>query len=135
MLSYQSWWLMGKSGQGYQSIRSWREAEEQRREKRMLDKIKNLNIERLDIEEGMALAAFGRIVENEYALLSNEAPDWLTDNLKVLRKEIRQRLQDTLESRLVEITSRLDSLSTVEEKREKLKAEAARLKEKLGASA
>lgn len=126
---------MGKSVRGYQSIRSWREAEEQRREKRMMDKIKNLNIERLDIEEGMALAAFGRIVENEYALLSNEAPDWLTDNLKVLRKEIRQRLQDTLESRLVEITSRLDSLSTVEEKREKLKAEAARLKEKLGASA
>ena len=67
-----------------------------------------------------------------FQTLTDSAPLNLT---LALRKEIRQRLQDTLESRLVEINSRLDSLSTVEEKREKLKAEAQRLKEKLGDSA
>lgn len=101
----------------------------------MLQQLKNLNIERLDLDEAVAMASFGRAMEAEYQHVSAEAPDWLTDNLKALRKEIRQRLQDTLESRLVEVTSRLDSLSTVEEKRSKLREEADRLRAKLGVSA
>jgi len=100
----------------------------------MLQQLKNLNIERLDLDEGVALAAFGRAMEAEYAHVSAEAPDWLTDNLKALRKEVRQRLQDTLESRLLEVTSRIESLSTVEEKRAKLREEKERLMAKLGAT-
>lgn len=79
----------------------------------------------------MSLAAFGRQVEAEYAQVGAEAPDWLTDNLKELRKEVRSRLADSIERELSEAKSRLEALTPNEEKRAALKDKIDRLTNKL----
>lgn len=100
------------------------------KERRMFAQFRTtlMNLERIDqVDEMIALAAFGRSIEAEYAQLQSEAPDWLTEGLKSLRREIRIRLQDTIAKRLSEAKSRLASLATPEEKRSKLTEEIAKL--------
>lgn len=101
----------------------------------MLNELKNLNLVRMTTEEAVSLAAFGRAMEAEFSHVGSEAPDWLTDNLKELRREIRNRTRDSLEARLNEAKSRLESLSTTEEKRDKLRREIEALSGKLSAGA
>ncbi len=101
----------------------------------MLNDLKQLNIERIDLDDAVALAAFGRMVEAEYQHVGAEAPAWLSDNLKELRKEVRQRLADSIERELSEAKSRLDALSTTEEKRSALKEKIDRLTHKLAGGA
>lgn len=101
----------------------------------MLDQLKNLQIDRIDLDDAVALAAFGRMVEAEYNQVGSESPTWLSDNLKELRKEVRQRLSDSIERELSEAKARLDALSTTEEKRVALREKIDRLTSKLGAGA
>ncbi len=89
----------------------------------MLENLKNLTLDRMDLDEAVALSAFARTLKGEYEHCGAEAPQWLDDKTRELRQEIRERLRDSVQKRLREAKSRLESLATPEEKRSKLKAE------------
>lgn len=93
----------------------------------MLEKLKNLTLDRLDIDEAVSLSAFARALKAEYEHVGAEAPAWLDDRSRELRSEIRDRLRDSVQKRLREAKSRLESLATPDEKRERLRQEIAEL--------
>lgn len=93
----------------------------------MLQQLKSLQIERLDLYEAVALYDMGMRMVEASTKLEVPVPEWLSDNVKVLRSEIKARSRDALEARLREIRARRATLKTREEQREELEAEEARL--------
>lgn len=89
----------------------------------MLEALRNLMLDRLDVDEAISLSAFARSLKAEYEHCGAEAPQWLDDKTRELRSEIRDRLRDSVQKRLREAKSRLESLATPEEKRDRLRKE------------
>lgn len=96
-----------------------------------LQQLKTFQADRMDLDELVALATFGRSIRAEYEAHNLEEPDWLDIQLKSLRREINSRNADKLESRRREINARLDSLKTPTEKKSELLKEKARLDKQL----
>lgn len=96
----------------------------------MLHEFKTFNKERLQMDEVVALAAFGRALRAEFESHQIEEPEWLDVQLKTLRREIQSRNADAIEARRREIRLRLDGLKTPSEKRAELEKELASLDEK-----
>ena len=97
----------------------------------MLETFKNFVIDRLDMEELIALSAFGRQLRAEYESVNVDVPTWVGDNLRTLRREIASRNADSLEKTLREKKARLESLKPAEERRKELQAEIDALQSKL----
>jgi hypothetical protein len=98
----------------------------------VLEKLRNLNIERMiDLDEAVALFAFGNMVLTSYKDQTLEPPAWLTDNLSVLGKDIKERRRDNLEAALKEALAKKSALRTAEEKRADLDGEIERLQKAL----
>lgn len=95
----------------------------ERRNVLMLEALRNLMLDRLDVDEAISLSAFARSLKAEYEHCGAEAPQWLDDKTRELRSEIRDRLRDSVQKRLREAKSRLESLATPEEKRDRLRKE------------
>jgi DNA repair exonuclease SbcCD ATPase subunit len=100
----------------------------------LLDELKNLDTDRMSLEDAVELSAYGRMVEAEFITLGVGAPEWLPIRLKELRREIRTRRQDLLDKRLREAKNRLQALKPTEERRaetqaaiDRMEAEAAQL--------
>lgn len=93
----------------------------------MLDEFKNINVDRLDIDELVNLAAFGRQFRQEFEALSAPVPEYVDDNLRTVRGEINARLADRRAARSREIKSQLENLKSREEKRTQLEKELAAL--------
>ncbi len=87
----------------------------------MLEQLQNLQLERLGLDEAIALSAFARILKAEYEHANAEAPQWLDDRTREIRTEIRDRMRDSVAKRLKEAKARLESLATPEEKRAALR--------------
>lgn len=98
----------------------------------MFKELKGLALERLDVDEMVALWAFGSTMIKAYVDHAMENPEWLEVNMAELEKEIRARSRDNLERALKETNAQLDALRTAQEKREDLKLRQERLKAKLG---
>ena len=97
----------------------------------MLSQLKNFVADRLDVDELIALAAFGRQLRNEYETHQLDEPDWLDAQLKTLRREIQVRNSDKLEARRREINARLESLKTPAQKKAELLKEKAAIEKQL----
>jgi hypothetical protein len=97
----------------------------------MLEKLRSFDVDRLDVEEAIALSAFARSLKSEYEALGGEAPEWLDNRTRELRREIRARQQDGIEKRLHEAQARLEALKPAAERREELQAEIDKLKASL----
>jgi len=93
----------------------------------MLDRLKNLDVQRPDVEELVFLSMLATAYHAEFDRLSVEVPEWLDSRSRELKREIRTRQQDNVDKRVREIKSRLDALKTPSEKREELQAELAKL--------
>lgn len=98
----------------------------------MLDQLRQINTDRLDIDEAVALLSFGRGVRATYVEHDMTPPDWLTENVSVLEREVKARRRDNLERALKAAQARKDSLRTAEEKRATVDAEIERLTAALG---
>lgn len=85
----------------------------------------------MDLDEAVALSAFGRSLKAEYEAQAIETPEWLDNRLRELRREIKVRTQDVLDKRLREAKARLETLKTPTERREALEAEIKRLEAQL----
>jgi len=97
----------------------------------MLSQFKNFQADRMDLDELVALAAFGSMVRAEYEKHQLEEPEFVDVQLKALRREIHARNADRLESSLREKRARLESLKTPNEKKAQLRKEISGLEKQL----
>lgn len=89
--------------------------------------LKNLNADRLDLDELVGLSAFGRNFQAEFTQLNVEEPEWLGPALRELRREITTRNQDSVDKRLRQLRARQQALKPAAERRTEIEAEIARL--------
>jgi len=99
----------------------------------MLAQLKSLDVDRLALDEAIGLAAYAKMVSAEYDARGVSHPEWLDDAIRTLNTDITARTRDALEMRLKEITAQRTQLMSADEKRAKLDAEEAALREKLAA--
>lgn len=99
-----------------------------------LERLKGLQLARMDLDEMIALATYGRAVANGYSYYEVPKPKWLDDSLQQLDAQIRSRRREILEARLQEVRTRKEALKSREEKRADLDAEEAALAAQLGTS-
>lgn len=86
----------------------------------LLQQLKSFVADRLDLDDLIALAAFGRHLRTEYETNQLDEPEWLDVQLKSLRREIHTRNADKLEARRREINARLESLKTPSQRKQAL---------------
>ena len=96
-----------------------------------LASFKTFSADRMDIDELVALHAFGKSLRAEYDTLQLEEPSFVDLQLKSLRREITARTADKLESRKRELTARIDSLKTPAQKKTELEKELAAIEKQL----
>ena len=97
----------------------------------MLQSLKRLNVDTVDMEEALSLRAFAKSLVSEYESALIPVPEWLADAVRRLNAEIANRRRDVLELRLKEIKREQSGLMTAAEKREKLAAEQTALEAQL----
>jgi hypothetical protein len=97
----------------------------------MLAQFKNFQADRMDLDELVALAAYGRALRTEYEAVGLDEPEFIDIQLKSLRREIHSRNADKLEKTLREKRSRLEALKSPTEKRAEIKKEIAALEKTL----
>jgi hypothetical protein len=92
-----------------------------------LEQLKNLDLQRPDVEELVCLSSMATSLHFEFEKLNLDVPEWLDTRSRELKREIRARHQDQLDKRVREIRSRLDALKTPTEKRAELERELEKL--------
>ena len=97
----------------------------------MLERLKSLNIEGMDLDEAVALRMFAGQLRDFYEKMQLEPPEWLDTRIKELSREIKSRTADMLEKRLREAKARREALKPATERREEVEAEIKRLEEQL----
>jgi hypothetical protein len=97
----------------------------------MLSNFKNFQADRMDIDELVALAAFGRTLRAEYEQHQLDEPEFIDTQLKSLRREIHARNADKLEARRKEINSRLETLKSPTQRKSELLKEKAEIDKQL----
>lgn len=98
----------------------------------MLTKLRTFNVDGLEVDEAVALYAFGKTLGQTYAEFGLEPPEWVGEQLEVLRREIKDRQRDALIKDLKDTKARREGLRTVDEKRAELDAKIARLEAAIG---
>jgi hypothetical protein len=95
----------------------------------MLARLKNIasQIDGIDLDEAISLVAFGKVLSAEYAEFEMETPEWLTEALTSLKREIGVRRLDAIEREIKDADSRLEALKSADEKRTDLRAKKDRL--------
>jgi DNA repair exonuclease SbcCD ATPase subunit len=95
----------------------------------MIDQLKRANLDNYDLEQLIELSAIARLIRNEFEVNTTgaEAPKWLDDRTREVRRAIATKQEDILEARLNELKSRRSTLRTAEEKRSELDAEIAKV--------
>jgi hypothetical protein len=95
----------------------------ERRKPMDLQTFKNYNTARADLDDLVAMAAFGRTLRAEYEAHQIEDPEFVGAKLKSLRAEIADRNADKIAARKSEIKARLDALKSPKEKAAELRKE------------
>lgn len=93
----------------------------------MLEELKRVNCDAVDLEKAIALLAFGRGMIAEYGELELEPAEWLTSTVRSLRREITVRVADAKEKRLKELKSSRERLDSPELRKKKIDAEIKKL--------
>ena len=93
----------------------------------MLSEFKGFTAARLQLDELVALEAYGHGLRESYERLGVDEPQYIDVQLKSLKREIRTRVADKHEARKREVQRSLDNLKTPAEKKAELKRELAEL--------
>lgn len=99
----------------------------------MLQAFKNLQLDRLDVDDAIALFAFGQGLADTYAAHDVDKPEWLGTNLEALSAEIKQRVRDTRKAKLKAAEARMETFKTPSERKAATAAEIKKLKAQLSA--
>lgn len=98
----------------------------------MLERLKTLNVDRIELDEAIELLALAEVVEAKFAAVGlTAAPEYLTDAIRTLKSEIAGRMRDAREKRLKQIRAQKTQLMSADEKRLALSKEEAELEELL----
>jgi hypothetical protein len=118
-----------KGGKKYDHGRIYERSQttKERRKSMDLQTFKSYNTARADLDELVAMAAFGRALRNEYESHQIEEPEFVGAKLKALRAEIADRNADKIAARKSEIKARLDALKSPKEKAAELRKELERM--------
>lgn len=100
----------------------------------MLDLLRRFDADRSTLEEMLALVTFGKSLRAEYEARGIMVPEWLSEKLRVLNREIESHRRDALELRLKEIRAEQTRLQTPAERREALAKEQEQLEAALAKS-
>jgi hypothetical protein len=92
-------------------------------------------VDGLQLDEAVALLGFAHTMKGTFEATVGEVPQWLSDSINALDKEVKSRAQDALERRLKELQIQEDRLKSAEEKRADIAKEKERLLKKLGKEA
>lgn len=94
--------------------------------------LKALNVERIDLDEAVALKVQAHGMLTVYQAYQVPVPGWLTNANIALDEEIKRRQRDALKARERELSSKLAGLRTREEQRVDLEAELLKVTNALG---
>ena len=95
----------------------------------MLENFKNFNVDAADLDELVALSAFGKQLRGEFEAQKVAVPEYVSDNLNALAREIDGRMADRRATRVRELKAQRDSLKTAQERRDAIDKELAALGE------
>lgn len=98
----------------------------------MIDALKALNVERIDLEQAVELKAAAAAQLAVYLGHEIPVPAWLTTASNALDEDIRRRQRDALKARQRELTSKLAGLRSREELRADLEAELTKVSNAIG---
>jgi len=87
----------------------------------MLSQFKSFDLPRLQLEDLIALEAFGHGLRESYERNQIDEPPYVNTQLVALKREIRNRNADRLASRKAEIQRSLAALKTPAEKKAELR--------------
>ena len=93
----------------------------------MLQQFRQLDIDRVDMSEAVALYTFGRGLEVSYAEFGIEIPEWIGNRIKALKREIQLKNNDVLQRELAKAKMELQGLMTPAEQREEARKNIKRL--------
>lgn len=86
----------------------------------MLDQLRNLNLDRVDIEDMVALKTFSTALFSGFSEVGLPVPEWIREKNEQLTVEIRNRRRDLLLREKKALQSEADKLRTPAERREDL---------------
>lgn len=95
------------------------------------DRLKSLKTDVMSTEDMMELYHQAKAIAAEYGDFGATVPKWLTEAQNTLSRDIKNRLRDELQARMIELKSRRAALATPEERRTALDNELAALEAKL----
>ena len=98
---------------------------------KILINLKAIEITTTDVEDLMIVKRQLMVIDEEYKCLIVDTPDWVTDKLDEVTKEITGRMQAELKRKLKAATVRRAALKTADEKRKDLDTEIEALTNKL----
>jgi len=98
----------------------------------MLEQLRKFNKDNSNLEDMMALSAFGKSIQSEYVSRNIPAPEWLTGVLSTLGHEITSKTRDQLEKRKRELQAQAAGLESAETKRARIARELAEIDSQLG---
>jgi hypothetical protein len=97
----------------------------------MVEQLRNVDVDRTQAEDAIALLAFGKLLRAEFERVNYTAPSWLDDKIRLLTRYIEMNRRDTLELRLKQAKAAASQLLTPTERRSKVEAEIAELEKQL----
>ena len=90
-----------------------------------------IEIDTTGIEDLMIIKNQLSVIDTEYQNLTLDTPEWVTDKLGEVSREINNRVTAELQMKLKQAKSRRAALKTADEKRKDLDAEITALESKL----
>ena len=94
--------------------------------------LRAIEIDTTEIEDLMVIKNQLAVIDTEYQNLTLDTPEWVTDKLGEVSREINNRVTAELTLKLKQAKSRRSALKTADEKRKDLDVEIAALEGKLG---
>ena len=98
----------------------------------MLQEFKNFNVDAASIDELVALSAFGKQLRGEFETQKIPVPEYVSDNLNSISREIDARMADRKATRIRELKAQRASLATAQERRASIDKELEDLGEPVG---
>jgi hypothetical protein len=89
----------------------------------MLNIFKSFDADRMDIDEMVALVAFGETLRVQYEKLQLDEPEFVSNQLRSLKHEIKTKRANALASRRKQIKAQLETLKTPTQKKTDLEKE------------
>lgn len=97
-----------------------------------VDFFRSFSAESVDVDQLVALHAFGKQLRAEFEALGVDEPEYVDSQLKAIRREINTRNADRIDQRIREVKSRLDALKSPDVRRQELEKELEKLQSKVG---